>query len=316
MQLKSADIPYCAVRKELIRVAVPVLNVEEARLFAYWVCERYRIRLAKEKHLPKPWTQDPILQKYKFTNVRREQDKETIWLINHVCLNTNLSYGHTLLNCILFRLFNKSQTIEHIGLVDFDNIPYDSIRKKLDSARFVLFSNAFFTSGPKAAANKLFSNEPNKAVRIIRLVALHKAQDIIGRIMRSVTPREVFEALESCPGLGRFLAYQIFVDFTYIPAFPFSENEFVVAGPGCKKGLRYLFSNTDGLTDEELLFWLRDNQKRVLGDLTRILTDLPMNERTLSVMSLQNCMCEFSKYIRTTRGQGSPRIRYPGTAHA
>ncbi len=313
MQAKSSDIHYCGVRKECIANAKPILRPEETKLFAHWIRERYHIRLLKEiEKRPKPWTQDLILQKYKFTNVRREHDRETRWLMQNVCLNKSLSYENKLLNCILFRLFNKSQTLEHIGLIDFNDVNYNKLRNRFECAAFVLFSNAFYTSGPKAAANKLFPDETNKSMRIIRLVIKDKQDGVIEKISKSTTPQQVFKTLEECPGLGRFLAYQIFVDFTYIHEFPFSENEFVVAGPGCKKGLGLLFSDKDGLTDEELLFWLRDNQPRILGDLTKILTDLPLNERKLSVMALQNCMCEFSKYIRAVRHEGRPRIRYPG----
>ena len=41
----------------------------------YFITEREAIRLKKEAGEPKPWTSDPILQQYRFCNVRRMDDK-------------------------------------------------------------------------------------------------------------------------------------------------------------------------------------------------------------------------------------------------
>ena len=98
---------------------------------------------------------------------------------------------------------------------------------------------------------------------------------------------------------------------TYIKEFPFSENEFVVAGPGCKKGLDYIFKDYDGMTSEEALFWLRDNIDFVFSwDPKALFSDLPEHDRCLNIMSLENCMCELAKYIRTIEGTGRPRVKY------
>ena len=129
-----------------------------------------------------------------------------------------------------------------------------------------------------------------------------------------LSSKEVYDNLLSLPGIGSFLAYQIFVDFSYLSEFPFSENEFVVAGPGCKKGLNLLFDDFGGLRYEEALFWIRDNQNRLFQQFGynsyNLFSDLPEEERYLNLMSLENCMCEISKYIRAINGEGRPRIRY------
>jgi hypothetical protein len=110
------------------------------------------------------------------------------------------------------------------------------------------------------------------------------------------------------------LAYQVFVDLTYIPEFSFSENEFVICGPGCQKGIDTLVRDRAGLSYSEFLFWLRDNQHEMFGPLgydpTTLFEDLPPHDRTLNVMSLENCMCELTKYVKAVRGHGRPRQRY------
>ena len=320
MKNKPSDIKYCKVRKEIIQKVNPKLNHENLKHFYDWMSERYNIHLKKDiEKLPAPWTSNPVLLKYKFTNVRREHDRESIWLIKNICLNKELSYENKILNAILFRLINKSESLEIIGLQEFDNLNLDEVRKKIEdqikkNPKYIWFSNAFFTSGPKSTANRLFNKSQGNMINMILLVKDYYQGAIIERIQQSKNQDQVYKTMLRLPGLGQFLAYQIFVDLTYIPEFPFSENEFVIAGPGCIKGLKYLFNNFSGLTYEESLFWLRDNKYAILKEFgyepQELFIDLPEYDRYLNVMSLENCMCELSKYIRTITGKGRPRILY------
>ena len=320
MLTKKKDVLYCNVREEVIKKATPLLNQENLKYLYGWISERYNIHLKKDVKKEKPqWTKDPILKKYRFTNVRREHDKESKWLIKNICNNENLNYKNKMLNIILFRLFNKSDTIKIFSLIDFDNLNVNEIKSKLiefhkKNENYVYFSNAFFTSGPKAVSNKLFPNEKNMVIKIINLVNYYENSNIITKINKTRNQKEVFEALKSLPGIGTFFAYQIFVDFTYMDEFPFSENEFVVAGPGCKKGLKLLFKNFDRMSYEEALFWFRDNQNKLFSkfgyDSDKLFIDLPKEERYLNLMSLENSMCELSKYIRALKGEGRPRVKY------
>ena len=144
--------------------------------------------------------------------------------------------------------------------------------------------------------------------------------NVIGRMLEARDQQECFEVIRSVRGISDFLAYQIFVDCTYIPEFPFSENEFVVAGPGAKMGLRLVFRESDGLTDEELIFFLRDWQDYILQAIdgssnkkfspVGLFSDLPMHDRYLNVMCIENCLCEFSKFYRVHNGLGRPRNLY------
>jgi hypothetical protein len=58
---------------------------EEINRFCYWQEEREIIRLQKEEsNLPPPWTDDPILQEFKFCQVFREDDRTTRWFRTHI----------------------------------------------------------------------------------------------------------------------------------------------------------------------------------------------------------------------------------------
>ena len=71
-----------------------------------------------------------------------------------------------------------------------------------------------------------------------------------------------------------------------------------------------MFLDKGGLSDEELLFWLRDNCPITREECIEFMTDLPEYDRCMNVMSLENCMCELSKYMRAITDSGRPRRLY------
>ena len=328
---KKADVLYCGVDENKIKLVKTTINKNNIRHFYEYFTERYNIYKKKELlKVDPPLTENEILQKYKFTNVFRENDSGTKYVIRNICLRKNISFENKILNIIIYRLFNKILTSEiygmrESGIIDFnkfDDNEKETIRNKFNLIKelkpdYVFFTNAFNTGGVKQAALKI-SKEKFIPLAIFDLVLSYKNKEkgIVEKIKKARDQREVFISLCELNGIGKFLAYQIFVDFTYIPEFPFSENEFVVAGPGCERGLNYLFENRNGLTYEECLFYLRDNQTKLFKQIDydyypdKLFDDRPKEERYLNVMALENCMCEFSKYMKTLTGKGRPRVKY------
>lgn len=326
MKNKPADTLYCGVSKTRIKKAQPVLN-ERNLLYLYkFIKRRYVIHLRKDvlKKDP-PWTTDEVLKNFRFTNIRREHDKESKWVIEHIANNLELSYEDKLLNVILFRLYNKHETAELISMpFKFSQTPdwnpewYRSLFEAalVEDPKRVFFTAAFHTVGMKNTLKRV-TGESYAPMRILKFIKILINEGLVDDIKACVNQQEVYQTLTDYNGIGRFLAYQFYVDMTYIAEFPFSENEFTVAGPGCVMGLNYLFENRDGMTYEECLFWLRDNLDRLfveeLGkdwDGKRVFWDLPEEDRCFNVMSLENCFCELSKYIRAKDGTGRPRKRY------
>lgn len=147
--------------------------------------------------------------------------------------------------------------------------------------------------------------EPYMPMRVIRSLKafVNKYPDYFERLLDCESPNEVYQSMyDKIEGLGPFLAYQIWVDFTYIPEYPFSENHFTIAGPGCRAGIDLLFLNKDGMTHEECIFWLRDNQNGVYEqfgyDRQKFWSEEAPEDQCMNVMQLENMFCELSKYTR------------------
>lgn len=154
-------------------------------------------------------------------------------------------------------------------------------------------------------------------------------RDFATELTQCEDQKQAFNLLQSIRGIGNFIAYQIFVDLTYIKDFPFSENEFTVAGPGCQYGLELLFKDRGKdvfnkiMTYEEVLFWIRDNIQDLFEyygyyeyNPVKLFFDLPMYDRYINIMSLENIFCEFQKYIRAmSPNMSNPRNRYRPYEH-
>lgn len=338
MENKPKDLKYCGVNVEHIKCAHPKINYENVAHLLDFITERYKIHIKKDVlHEQAPWTKNPILKEFKFTNVRREHDKQSRYLINNISQNIDLTLREKIVNTIMFRAWNNFNTFHDLGGPWTEEQLYDPELKecvrplyhkllKKDPNR-LWWSTAYIQGGCKAAWRQL--DETSNPEKDIPLRPFHigvwlDKLNIVDRVLSAKTQDEVFNILKELRGFSDFLAYQVFVDLTYIEDFPFSENEFTVAGPGCKKGLDYIFLDRDGMTYEECIFWIRDNAEKLFKKckakgLTELewqpeilFSDLPILDRQLNVMSLENCFCEVSKYIRAVTNTGRPRNKYKG----
>ncbi len=82
------------------------------RFFAF-ARERHSIYLRRKSRQPAPWTDDPVLHKFRFTNVFRELDATTVWYRENV-REPLAGRDEILLATVLFRWFNRMKTGEAI----------------------------------------------------------------------------------------------------------------------------------------------------------------------------------------------------------
>lgn len=360
MKTKKRDKLYCGVRKEVIENADPELNWENVYHFKRFVHDRYIIHKRKDvKGLPAPWTTNPTLREFKFTNVRREHDRQTRYLIENISTNDSLSLEDKIVNSFLFRSWNNWSTLRDFGFPYAAEELYDPelkerirpLYRKLneENPNRLWYNNAYNQGGTKHAwkfpagdgyqraykeseAKKYSDWEADLPLRPFHVGVWLGQQKVVERLLACTNQQEAFETIKSVRGFADFLAYQVFVDLTYIKDFPFSENEFVVAGPGCKRGLDFIFKDKDGMSYEEAIFWLRDrinfmeyslfnadeldewcadNERlNVRYKPEKLFSDLSEYDRCMNVMSIENCMCELSKYIKAVNGTGRPRNKY------
>lgn len=326
------DQLFCNVSDIKIKTAKPILNENVIREWFYHQRERTSIYYKKEilKH-PPYWTDDEILRNYKFVNTKRTWDRETKWLLANVINNRNVSYENKILNSFLFRVINKSETLHEINApFDFSRMTVIDIDQKIrekthdisiKNPEYVFFSAAYILGGPKVnfgrfLEEKEHKTEMNMIIRMIKFV-FYNQDKIVKGVKSAANQLEVFNHLKSFSGIGDFLAYQIFVDLTYIVNFPFTEMNFVISGPGCERGINWIFSDRGGMNSEECLFWFTINQSNIAEkyneewEMDKIFHFLPEEKRIYTVMDMENSgACEIDKRCRTKFGGKRPKQKY------
>jgi hypothetical protein len=269
--------------------------------FWYFVNERAAIwrRRFIEKKAP-PWTDDPILQRYKFCNVWRELDRGTQFVIQNIVLS-DMSPQQKLLHLIVYRWFNLPSTYDMIrDCLDMDSLDLETAVQQLRLCRergVPVFSDAYMISGRSSV-----SQESDKSAMLLLGVVknwlLPRLPDIYKKVSEANRMEEAWNVLRKVPNLGEFIAYQVLLDWSYLPEVDFIDfNYWVYPGPGAIKGLSYL--DVDGGTYEDKIRKLTENQVLVWK----------WNGHDLHVHNVENCLCEFGKYMRLkTNAPGRHRL--------
>lgn len=307
MKNKPNDILYCGVDVNKIKSANPKLRLDMLKKYRDYQYKRASIYYKKEiLKEPAPWTNDSILQKYSFTNVKREFDRESKILLNNVIYNKKCDLLNAVLNSIFVRAFySKAHILNALedGFINF----YESTKSYIGYLGEKIPENipdpAYLTSGSRRAAF-VEMGYPNLKKPVIFFKFLQKySKEIEKTILEAKTPLEATKP--NIPAIkGKFTIYQVLMDLGYHSDFKFSNNEFVLSGPGCSLGISYLCEDMGGLNDEEFMFWLRDNIDNLIDfNPKEFLHFCDEDNQNWSVNDIENSFCEFSKYIKLEKLQ-------------
>ena len=108
------------------------------RRLVYWVLERESIRSKKETNQPRPWTNDIILQRFKFCNVRRMDDRVSKWLLTN-WYEPYYDHPNMVAAVTLARQLNNTESLADVGFPEtwkpdrvkaiLNRYPYDIVNK-------------------------------------------------------------------------------------------------------------------------------------------------------------------------------------------
>ena len=138
------------------------------------------------------------------------------------------------------------------------------------------------------------------------------ADEVPLRIADANNVLEAFTLLRSYPTIGDFLAYQYVTDLNYSALVNFTEQEFVVPGPGARSGIAKCFLSLGGLSETDIIQVVAERQH---AEFERLGIDFKsLWGRPLQLIDCQNLFCEVDKYARVyhpevERGSGRTRIK-------
>ena len=268
--------------------------------FFNFLNKRHAIYLKRLRGKEYPWTEDPILQKYKFTNVFRENDTTTVWFRENIrkslCDSTDVA-----LATIIFRWFNLIETgkilLDHELLTKWDSdLCYEVLQ---DQPKWV--TGAYIIKTPTGmnklegvcwCVDQIFNDKDNFLDNVEN--ATHSLKNL-------------WEILLPYPYMGPFMAYEVVTDWrhTYIGEDATDIMTWANPGPGAKRGLNRIHGRP---VDKHLKNDINISEMQVLLELSQ--EWLHPQVPSLEMRDIEHTLCEFDKYERVRKGEGRPRSIY------
>jgi hypothetical protein len=248
-----------------------------------------------------PWTNDPILQTYKFCNVFRAADRVSQFMIRDV------AYGHDpestakdrIFQIVAFRTFSNIQTWHGVmnelgGAPRLEHLRNGAFERALDRVKAA--SGGLYTGAFILCANKAFGFDEKHRNHVGLFKHMFLEHACAEQVLQAPSLEAVVELLESFPLMGPFMAYQTAIDLNYSELIDFSENDYTQAGPGALRGLKKAFTTLGDYTPTETILWMVERQDQEFARL-----DLPFSGlfgRKLHGIDCQGLFCELDKYCR------------------
>jgi hypothetical protein len=284
--------------------------------YVAFIRERNEIYHRKIGGQPWPWTEDRILQSYRFTDIYRERDRTSL----HYQKTVRDRYGEDSLvlpATILYRWYNRISTC-------------DALFNEPDLGNQSAFEQYIFSNCEKPSIFYDLINEL-PTPHVTGAFIINGAQGYSKGIGVAVQfhewcqkPwREQWEQWTSVPptlqdmyiwlrenasGLGSFMGAQLVADLKYLSFMRKVEDWeiWAASGPGSQKGLNAILGRPMDTRWNESE-WLKELQVLREAENKEL---VPLGLGPFHAQDCQNHCCEFSKYEKVRLGIGRPRQIY------
>ncbi len=319
-----------------------MLPAEGVREFFIYARRRHEVYLRRQAGDPPPWTNDPVLQQYRFTNIFRELDRTTIWCREHVRERYE-GRPEVLPAIVVFRWFNKIETGEAMfddPLVPggprtaFDhwlqfgsdmknptNVLRDAIILRRGDGPYV--NGAYIIKSPPGMSKldgvlqccEKFRTEKMSwtSAPQHRYMSGFGWQDAVKMMTSGEWGLELtWDWLRQFDQQGDFTAYEVVTDLrhTYLLRNAPDIVTWANAGPGAVRGLNRLSGRpfTQSLPKHQSLAEMQE-----LLHLSTRQVYWPRDWGSWEMREVEHTLCEFDKWMRARVGDGTPKQRYAGS---
>jgi hypothetical protein len=305
---------------------ISTIHAAPQELFWYWIAERHAIHLRRESGQPKPWSNDPIFQQYRFTNPFRENDKGTVWLREHFLVphegvihskdcswftcdpedeqcdcNAGINDNLELLafNICWYRAFNWIGTGEALGWqTDWNPVAVKELLWQRLRTGIQVFTGAHMVRSkhghPKIdCIVDVCSEMWSKRHEMVK----------VARQYRSL--QAMCDYLDGISYIGPFQAFEMTTDMRHTRLLNDAKDirTWASAGPGGRRGLFRLGLSWETPAKSVLAMQLL---------LSVAPLNLPEGFPEMEMRDIEHSLCEFDKYCRVKFGEGRPRSSFPG----
>lgn len=277
-------------------------------LLAQWVTAREEARLGNETGAEKPWTEDLIVQNYRFCNVDRNNDTVTKWIHENITWNTE-TVKTTWFNLVLARFINYPYTMEKLCLpwTEWDESTFLKVLDEMQQDGQQVYNGAYMIrggTGEDAGVPKHHYLARRTFTPIWE--ARSQAPDY------GVSIQEWSDWFKGFFGMGDFMRNQVLTDMRYGPLDTAPDwTTFILPGPGTSRGLNRLHKRE--LMKSVPLAQRQEEVLEVRDRLAERFPSLDMSETWEDPNNTSNCLCELDKYCRVWfKEKGRPKSRYAG----
>lgn len=247
-----------------------------------------------------PWSEDRILQEYKFCNVYRAADRVSQYMIKDVAYKVDDSTAEDrLFQIVAFRTFSNIQTWEHVSetlghsprISDLEDGSFEASLTKIKERGSRLYTGAFILCATNAYGRSL------KHLNHVELFRhMFVKERLAARLLNASSLHEIYDLLHEFPLMGDFMSYQTAIDLNYSEHINFSENDFTQPGPGAVRGIKKVFKDLGGLSPQEVIMWMVQHQDQ---EFDRLGLDFQgLWGRPIHAIDAQGLFCETDKYCR------------------
>lgn len=243
---------------------------------------------------------DPIISKYRFCNVRRNNDRVTKWIFTEY-MGFFKSHPDLWFALVVARLFNLPESLAPARkyVLPFRPEEFMHAMHARKSRGLKNFNAAYIVSTNGVAMDKV------EYLVTEVLEPLWAKRVAIRASLKGATLAEAHELLMRQNGLASFMAAQVLADLKYAEPELWSDfHTFAASGPGSKRGLHRIMGRAFTAPLREPQF------REELSELRDAVNKQLRWEEPLTAQDLQNCLCEYDKYERARLGEGTPKQIY------
>jgi hypothetical protein len=280
--------------------APPVPRYEAYDLYWYFASERQRAFERRVDGELGPWTDDPILQQFKFCNVFRAADRVSQYLIRDVAYRDEwCTPEDRIFQIVAFRTFSRPSTWDSVRELigrtpTIADLASGAFKEALETTRLRaggLYTGAFILCATDAYGQGL---KHRNHVELFRHMFL--GGDLAGDVLKAESLSEVYNLLHKFPLMGDFMSYQTAIDVNYSGYVNFDEDDFTQPGPGALRGIKKCFLSLGDYSPREVIQFMVDSQEREFERLGLPIAGLW--GRRLHAIDCQGLFCETDKYCR------------------
>ena len=270
--------------------------------FYAFMQERENVRLRKEADDPWPWTEDKILQEYKFTNVKRANDRTTRWFWKVLDEHAEEPIRVQLFNCALFRYFGTIEFYEAVGWRNTWTVTDQLYVKEYAKTRLASKERVF--TGAYVITNQGIK-APKQDVVVDHFLTpfWHECTNLVVIACKTNSWEAVAKEMMKLKGFGGtgFMTKEVLQDAIHTPVLSdcIDRDTWCPIGPGARRGLNRVFERP---LNETRKF---DDMLEELRELWKMQTlRWPLEWEALELHDIQFQLCEFDKYLRVMNNEG------------